>query len=472
MASKSFKPPALVRDTAWTWGLAGLLIPLLVVIVGGEIPHSLHHLAMLGTLALLTAVFSFVEADFEVAGQRVTVSPHTEPLLVAAVLLAPRETMLVALVGIAWSSFGQSPFGTLTNIANTVLAYTAAALAVHALFPDPTSLLQLLPAVLLASVIGVVVSTAGTILALESVRRGRGRAYLRSVPNGVYFDVGLPALAVTIAVPFLLRDLALGAVVLAGLQVFSFLGFRLLAREQTQDQRNQHLHDTFARYVPSSVVDELVDTSHHIELGGVQREITVLFCDVRGFTSWSEQLPPATIITELNAMLSELAQAVLETGGTLDKFTGDGLMAFWGAPDLQPDHADRAAQTALTMRERMARHNELRAFRGAHAMLIGVGCHSGPAIIGNVGHLDRLNYTAIGDTVNLAARLEATTKEAGCDVLLSQATFDLLSPEEAERWKPVGSFQVKGRTAAVMTYTHELSAPATLPATIVQGEAP
>ena len=127
--------------------------------------------------------------------------------------------------------------------------------------------------------------------------------------------------------------------------------------------------DTFSRYVPSSVVAELVGDDMHIELGGQQREITVLFCDIRGFTSWSEHREAVEIITELNALLSELSAAVIEHEGTLDKFTGDGLMAFWGAPLPTDDHAARACAAALEMLARL--EALLRLLESADALIEG-----------------------------------------------------------------------------------------------------
>jgi adenylate cyclase len=139
----------------------------------------------------------------------------------------------------------------------------------------------------------------------------------------------------------------------------------------------------------------------------------------------------------------------MDEDGTLDKFTGDGLMAFWGAPFEQPDHAARACRAALAMLQNLDRVNQRRAADGQEPFAIGVGVHSGTAVVGNVGHDKRLDYTAIGDTVNLAARLEAATKELGSVMLVSASTIGRLSEEMRERAMRIGDITVKGRKQPV-----------------------
>ncbi|MCW2949776.1 MAG: adenylate/guanylate cyclase with Chase sensor, partial [Thermoleophilia bacterium] len=223
---------------------------------------------------------------------------------------------------------------------------------------------------------------------------------------------------------------------------------------------NAHLHEalrdehqllarSFSQYVPASVVEQLLERGETVELGGQQREVSVLFCDIRGFTAWSEQLAPTQVVTELNELLSVLSDCVFETEGTLDKFTGDGLMALWSAPLDQADHADRACETARLMVERLHAFNES---RGIDAFRIGIGIHSGPAVVGNIGHDRRHDYTAIGDTVNLSARIEAATKELGSAVLISRDTLMCSGELTASRFREVGAISVKGRTAQVVVY--------------------
>jgi class 3 adenylate cyclase len=210
------------------------------------------------------------------------------------------------------------------------------------------------------------------------------------------------------------------------------------------------MQDTFSQYVPASVVDQLVESGEDLELGGAQRDITVLFMDIRGFTAWSEQHPPTYIVERLNQLLTTLTDCVFATEGTLDKFTGDGLMAFWGAPLEQSDHAARAHRSACLMLEALANYNAGRP--AAEQFRLGIGVHSGSAVVGNVGHDRRHDYTAIGDTVNLTARVEAATKDLAVQLLISRATYDLLPQELAAGVVSSGSITVKGRKAPVEVF--------------------
>lgn len=214
--------------------------------------------------------------------------------------------------------------------------------------------------------------------------------------------------------------------------------------------RDEHrlLAHSFSQYVPASVVEQLLERGETVELGGQQRDVSVMFCDIRGFTSWSEKLPPTQVVAELNELLSVLSDCVFATDGTLDKFTGDGLMALWGAPLDQHDHADRACAAAAMMEERVRTFNVERGvdFR------IGVGIHSGPAVVGNIGHDRRHDYTAIGDTVNLSARIEAATKTEGATVLVSSATLERSGAGTSSRFTEVGPISVKGRDQQVVVH--------------------
>ena len=214
----------------------------------------------------------------------------------------------------------------------------------------------------------------------------------------------------------------------------------------------------FARYVSPDVVSELADSDDPIRLGGESREISVLFSDIRGFTSLSEHAAPEEMVAELNDYFSQMVEVVTDHGGTLDKFLGDGMMAIFGAPVDQPDHAEQACRAALEMLDRLDALNQARAAAGKNELRIGIGIHTGQAVVGNIGSpLFRVDFTAIGDTVNLASRLEGATKDAGCPVLVSAETRQAVG--EALSFTARGSIVVKGRTAAT-----ELFEPALEPA--------
>jgi adenylate cyclase len=219
--------------------------------------------------------------------------------------------------------------------------------------------------------------------------------------------------------------------------------------QQLEKRRGDRLKDTFGRYVPEGIVDDNIESMQEIELGGEQHDLSVLFCDIRGFTTWAEDKGATEVITELNVLLTELSASVMSTGGTLDKFTGDGLMAFWGAPVPVEDHADRACRAALDMLQRLDAVNARRKEEGQEPFRIGVAVHSGQAVVGNVGHERRLDYTAIGDTVNTTARLEASTKDLGAVLLVSRDTVDSVSAELRDRAMRVGDVQMKGKARPV-----------------------
>jgi adenylate cyclase len=242
-------------------------------------------------------------------------------------------------------------------------------------------------------------------------------------------------------------------VAIACMQLLAVAASRLSASESLHRSKSEYLRDTFSRYVPSHVADNLAENAEEIRLGGEQRNITVLFCDIRGFTSWSEKVAPEKVISELNMLLTGLTNAVLGADGTLDKYTGDGLMAFWNAPIDQPDQAHRATGAAIEMLRELEKCNAHRMERGLDPFAIGIGIHTGPAVVGNIGHERRLDYTAIGDTVNLSARIEASTKEVGSVVLMSKSTYSELNESQQEACARIGGIKVKGRVEPVDVYT-------------------
>ncbi|MEA3340653.1 MAG: adenylate/guanylate cyclase domain-containing protein [Chloroflexota bacterium] len=211
-----------------------------------------------------------------------------------------------------------------------------------------------------------------------------------------------------------------------------------------EQRRRSRVTDLFGRYVSPDVVREILSRSREapLELGGEQREITVLFIDVRGFTTFSENLSPRRVVDVLNRHLACMAEVVLEHGGMVDKFTGDGLMALFGAPLPSRDHALRAVRAAVALQACAREVNNDDALR------YGIGIHTGEAVVGNVGSQRRLDYTAIGDTVNLSCRLESVA--APGQILVSRATYEQVRGEVQAR--EIGPISVKGRQEAVVVY--------------------
>jgi adenylate cyclase len=217
----------------------------------------------------------------------------------------------------------------------------------------------------------------------------------------------------------------------------------------------QRVRDTFARFVPETVVEEVVErTDDDLRLGAVRREGTVLFADLRGFTAFAEALEPAQVVECLNRYLTEMSEAIMDHGGTLVAYMGDGIMAVFGAPIEQPDHADRAlAATREMLFERLPRFNEWVRARGlGDGFRIGVGLNSGEVMSGQVGSKRRMEYTAIGDTTNTAARLEGMTKGSPNSVLIAESTKQLLQGGAADL-AFVGELDVRGREATIRVWT-------------------
>jgi adenylate cyclase len=213
-------------------------------------------------------------------------------------------------------------------------------------------------------------------------------------------------------------------------------------------KERDHLRETFGRYVTRQVADHLLQGN--VNLGGQLIPVTILFSDIRSFTSISETMEPTAVLDFLNVYFSGMVESVLTHGGVVDKFMGDGIMAVFGAPVPQPDDPLHAVQAALEMRARLEQINVGFRERGLPEIRSGIGLHSGQVVAGNMGHVERMEYTVIGDPVNLASRLEGMTKELACDVILSEDLY--MQVERHVRAEPLKRIKVKGRDQEVMVY--------------------
>jgi adenylate cyclase len=222
--------------------------------------------------------------------------------------------------------------------------------------------------------------------------------------------------------------------------------------------------DAFARFVPESVVDQVLQDAEGVRLGGVRREGTVMFSDLRGFTSFSETLAPEQVIDALNRYLTAMSEAILDHGGTLVAYMGDGIMAVFGAPLQQDDHADRGLAAARDMLARLEGFNGWLREQELHdGFKMGIGLNTGPVMSGNVGSERRLEYTALGDTTNTAARLEGMTKGTPYQLYVADSTRAALRTP-ADDLVEVGEFEVRGRKARIKLWSlaEEEAAPATV----------
>jgi adenylate cyclase len=214
--------------------------------------------------------------------------------------------------------------------------------------------------------------------------------------------------------------------------------------EARRAAENAHIRDTFERFVPPKVVNEALNAPESLHLGGKRREISVLFADIRGYSTWSENTSPEAVIETLNHYLSLAAEIILAWDGTLDKFMGDGMMAVFNAPQDQPDHVHRAADAALAL---LKAADEVQLQHG-HRLNYSIGVHVGEALVGYIGTERAMNYTAVGDTVNLAKRLQEYA--APGQILVEESVIKRLGTLAQAR--PLGEIKVKGRKRAALAY--------------------
>jgi adenylate cyclase len=224
------------------------------------------------------------------------------------------------------------------------------------------------------------------------------------------------------------------------------IGSMLVLEDITEEKR---VRSTMSRYMSKEVADQLL-AAGEAELGGKEQPVTVMFSDVRSFTSIAEALGPRETVSLLNEYFTEMVDVIFQHGGILDKYIGDGIMALFGAPFLGPNDADNAVAAADEMMRRLAALNVRRTGAGQAPLSIGIGFSTGPTIIGNIGSVRRMEYTVIGDTVNLASRLEGATKQYGAGILLSEMTVrDLKRPATL---REVDLIRVKGKDRPVAVY--------------------
>ena len=207
---------------------------------------------------------------------------------------------------------------------------------------------------------------------------------------------------------------------------------------------------SFARFVPKDIVQGIIDNSISTELGGVRREVTVLFTDVTNFTGIAEAADPDSLMRQASRHFTALTRVFLAEGGTVDKYIGDSVMVFWNAPHLQFDHVERACRAALSAKAASDALNTQFEAEGLPAFAVRFGIHSGEAVVGNVGSEERMNYTVLGNSVNLAARLEGLNKEYGTTILVSDAVHERV--EHRFRFQPIASVIAKGMTRETRVY--------------------
>lgn len=229
---------------------------------------------------------------------------------------------------------------------------------------------------------------------------------------------------------------------------------RFIRSEKTK----QEIRDAFSKYVAKDVVDQILKNPEQINLGGESREVTIFFSDLVNFTHISEKLTPFEVNKMINIYLSEMSEIVLEERGTIDKYIGDAVMAYWGAPLPCPEHALKTCRAALAQRKALPKVNEKLNAENLPSLDMRIGIASGDVIAGNVGTSERMEYTVIGDDVNLASRLEGTNKQYGTHVMIAESTYRMVQKKFFTR--ELDSIRVKGKDEPIRIYeliceTHE-----------------
>ncbi len=267
-----------------------------------------------------------------------------------------------------------------------------------------------------------------------------------------YTAVTLGLAACFLAVNFALFQAArLSLVLVAPLAALAFsYAAGNITRYVTEGREKKRYRTTLMKYVAPQLVEAIMHNPHMAELHNEKLDLTVLFSDVRGFTSISEKIPVNELVATLNEFLNAMVEVIFANGGTLDKFVGDCVMAIWGAPVHQENHAELACRTALEMQAALARLNQDWRQQGRPELQIGVGINSGEMIFGNIGAEKRMDFTVIGDNVNLASRLESSTKELKASIVISHATYERVV--EAAEVRDLGTIKVKGKDVPIRVY--------------------
>ncbi|HJU17159.1 MAG TPA: adenylate/guanylate cyclase domain-containing protein [Stellaceae bacterium] len=269
-------------------------------------------------------------------------------------------------------------------------------------------------------------------------------------PVTAAFGVAAIAAACLAAAPLLLGwGLWFPAVLPAAAAVIAML-IAYIVRFLVEERRRRRVQNAFGHYLAPAIVDTLVESEAPLRLGGEAREVTIMFADLSGFTALSGRLGPEALMQVTNAYLALIVAAVEATGGYVDKFIGDAVMGIWGAPAPNPDHAAAAAHAALRAVAAVMRAKAAADARGEPGYSLKIGLNSGPAVIGNVGAEDRYNYTAVGETVNIASRLEGVPGDYACRIVAGPATAAAI----ADRFVlcELDWIKVKGKEDAIAIY--------------------
>ncbi|MCI5124110.1 MAG: hypothetical protein D3925_06435 [Candidatus Electrothrix sp. AR5] len=217
------------------------------------------------------------------------------------------------------------------------------------------------------------------------------------------------------------------------------------------ERKIRRLRSTFSHYLSPVVVKELLKKQDDLVLDGEERELSILFSDIRRFTSMAEKMSPDNLCAFLNEYFTPMTEAIMKRRGTVDKFIGDAIMAFWNAPLDTPNHVFHACECSLAMIDELNKLNSSWKVRGLPEVQIGIGIHCGVARVGNMGSKQRFDYTIMGDAVNLTSRLEGLTRLYGVDILVSDAIYAILK-ESDFFFRQIDTVRASGKTTPVTLY--------------------
>ncbi len=222
-----------------------------------------------------------------------------------------------------------------------------------------------------------------------------------------------------------------------------------------EEKEKRHIRNLFQRYVSPAIVDQILKERGALKLGGEKKEVTILFSDIRGFTAYAEAHPPEEVVSIINDYFETMSTVINQFGGTLDKYVGDQIMAIWNAPTTQKNHAELAVRCALAQLEALKGLQEKWQKSGKNIFEISIGINTGPVVVGNMGSSNHLNYTVMGDPVNLAARLQMITREYDqpdkpCRLIISQYTYAAV--KDFFKFRPLGEVLLKGKSIRTAIY--------------------
>ena len=218
----------------------------------------------------------------------------------------------------------------------------------------------------------------------------------------------------------------------------------------TELGQKAQIRDAFGRYLSPKVVADLVKDPSRLALGGEERKLTAFFSDIEGFSTFSESMSPTELVNALNEYLTGMCDIIIASEGTVDKFEGDLIMAFWGAPTLQADHAKRACFAAIDQAEALVHLKDRWAAQGRPETHVRMGINTGPMVVGNMGSDQRMDYTIMGDAVNVASRLEGANKAYGSYLMISEQTY--LACEQDIDARELDTIRVVGKSEPVRVY--------------------